>query len=249
MGQKYRSLLTSLGLTDNEIVLYDLLLREGPRSASALADRTDLTRTNTYYILGQLIQKQLIARDNAAGKTVFRAEHPDAVRDLLFQKRQNLEDIRRELEEEFPELVSDYGLGEEKPGVYRFSGRKGLIRAYDEILRDRSPISSIKDRAQLRPILSDYYLEFVRRRVELGLRHRMICPQGTIPDGDDANELREVRYIPRGLLPFDVDLKIARNKVLVVKLREGNASGIIVHDPGIAKSFLALFEFVWNSLS
>src|SRR4051812_14582076 len=70
LSSKYRSLLASLGLADNEITLYELLLRQGPRSASALADAAELTRTNTYHVLGQLTQKQIVARDDGGAKSV-----------------------------------------------------------------------------------------------------------------------------------------------------------------------------------
>jgi sugar-specific transcriptional regulator TrmB len=248
LGQRYRSILASLGLVDNEIVVYELLLRHGPQSASALATRAELTRTNTYHVLGQLNQKLLVTRDGSAGKSVFRAEHPDALRNLIARKKESLDEVRRELEEGFAEIVADYGLGEDKPGVYRFTGKFGLVRAYDEMLRDRSHLSSIEDRARLRAVLPDYYPEFVGRRLESGLRHRIICPGGRPIGADDEGELREVRYIRRRNLPFDIDLKIARNKILIVNFKDKNVAGIVVHDRGIATSFLALFEVVWRTL-
>ena len=56
-------ILKQLGLIDNEIKVYLLLLRRGPSLASDVAEETNLHRTHAYDILKSLIEKSIVSLD------------------------------------------------------------------------------------------------------------------------------------------------------------------------------------------
>lgn len=246
---QYQGLLQQLQLNDNEIAVYSGLLSYGGQSAAELCTRVGLTRTNTYQVLERLITKQLVTKTKTGATTIFHAAHPEALNQLLAQQQDQFSTIQRQLDAIIPDLVSTYALAEEQPGVFRFEGKQGMIRAYEELLKDRLPLRSIQNRESLREFIADYNPIFVARRVQLKIPHRIISVTPNIPltsKGQDQEEMREVRYVKSKVLPWNMDLKITEKKIVMTTFKKESAVGIIVVDPEITRNYQFLFEFLWS---
>ncbi len=234
------------GLNALEARMYQLLLRSGPQSASSIAKIAGTTRTNTYNVLAALSSKDLVERRGTGYKTSFVALNPRRLTGLLERQEQEIRRSRLELEETLKTLVVDHSLAEGAEGVFRFEGKPGMIRVYEELLRDKAPVNSIMDRKLLRSVLADYNPEWVKKRIRRKIRSRIISPHSDVFKTDNQQELREIRYLDPKDFPFGMDLKVTSKKVVMTTFKEESIGGIIIVNPEVIRNFSILFEFLWR---
>jgi hypothetical protein len=129
--------------------------------------------------------------------------------------------------------------------VFRFVGKAGMERAYNELLKDASPLNSLMNRPKYREFMAQYNPVFVRSRIKKRIHHRILSPKHPRIREDDKQMLREIRYLPAGTFPWTMDVKINSERVVMTTLTEETAAGIIIHDKMIAQNFLILFNFLW----
>jgi sugar-specific transcriptional regulator TrmB len=245
MKTRYTKLLEKLGLNRGEMEVYDFLLRTGTLPANEIAAKVGLTRTNTYNIIEALKEKGLLEDERGQSKKLFRARHPDCLKLLIDQKRHDLSSAQEELERSYQELVSDFALSQHSIGVFRFAGKEGMERAYNELLKDGKDLHSIMNRPKYREFMAQFNPGFVRTRVKKRIFHKIISPKHPRIREDDGQLLRQVRYLSANTFPWSMDIKINSERVVMTTLTEDAAAGIIIHDPVIAGNFLILFNFLW----
>ncbi len=243
---EYQKIFEEIGLNQNESIVYELLLKEGAMPAGKISKLTELTRTNTYNVLNSLSRKGVLSKYKDSSYIHYEVEHPTALQELLVNKKKQIDNSQSMLTSYIDSLISDYNLSGKRPGVFRFEGKAGLERSYNEMLKDRHDIDIIMDRPRFRSFIGKYNEYFVRSRKRYQMKTRVITPDYDIIDSSDKQDLRAVRYIPRDTFPFEIDLKITRSRIVITTLREENAVGITIIDAEIARNFMLLFELVWN---
>lgn len=244
---KYSVLLEQVGLNENESKIYEYLLNHGGKTASELSRAIGISRTNMYHVLEQLEKKLLIEKSGMESIATFHAEHPRSLQEYIAKKEQDLQRNRSQIESVMQDMIADYELSEKKVGVFRFEGKKGMEKAYEEMLKDRVHINSIQNRQRLRQFIPEYNPRWVSMRRRYKIFHRIISP--SLSKGvatDDEKDLREVRYIDRTLFPFDMDLKVTKKKVLMTTFKKETAAGMIIVDPEVIRNYMILFQFLWN---
>ncbi len=242
----YSELLERAGLTANEAAIYEFLLKNARSSASAVSKKTKLSRSSTYLSLRQLEEKGLVRKSAVSPKSLYSAEHPHAINEFIAGRREGIERAQRDVVTVMASMVSDYELGKESPGVFRFEGRRGMERVYDELIRDGLQVNSIVSRKMLREFIAEYNPSYVNKRRRYKITSRVITPDLEPVSSGDSAELRQVRYLKFGLYPFVMDLKVTKKKVVLTTFKEQSAVGILIIDPVITQHFLALFEFLWG---
>lgn len=244
--QSVDTLLRETGLSTPQSSLYRALLRLGPQKAITLSDHTGISRTNTYNVLSELEIKGLVERRGGGRKTIFSALHPKKLEEFLDREQRELNARRENLRNSIQNLLIDYSLAEGGPGIFRFEGKEGMIRVYEELIRDKVTVNSIVDRRLLRMAISDYNPEYIRKRIRHKIHSRVISTDSGPIESDDKRELREVRNFDSKIFPFEMDLKITAKKVVMTTFREDSISGTILIDPEIIRNYSILFEFLWS---
>ena len=239
-------ILSDLGFSELEVEVYELLLREGSKKAIEISKQCKISRTNTYNILAELEDKKVIRKVEDTKVARFAAEHPQALQEFLLKEKKSLDTSQAQLSGIMGKLLESYNLSDKQPGVFRFEGKAGLERVYGELLEDGDDIDIIMDRPRLRRFLGDYNDKFVGLRRRKKICTRVITTDYERVDSDDKLDLRDVRYIDAKLFPFEMDIKVTKNKVVLTTLKEESAVGIIIADSEIAKNFRVLYDFFWS---
>lgn len=245
---KYRRLLQDLGLSEKTATAYETLLKHGGLTATQFAEVLEMQRTNAYPIATELVTIGLAVRKKEEGATVFYPEHPSALQKLIHQKEDQLAVAQNSLDSHMDELLTTYNLTESRVGVFRFEGLRGLERAYDELLKDAEDVSSIMDRDLLRDTIKEYNPKWVDERRRRRMNHRIISPEGVDHKTDDETDRRTIRHIPRDKFPFEMDVKITSQKVILTTFAKDALAGVIVSDPEVSKNFQVLFDYLWKQL-
>ena len=85
------STLEKLGLSENEALLYSVMLRHPKCTVQELTTRAPFPRTMLYHVLNQLSQKGLVSSSKDKWRTLYIAESPERLYELLALRAKEFE--------------------------------------------------------------------------------------------------------------------------------------------------------------
>lgn len=243
--------LQHIGLTLNEIELYQLLLRLGEVPLKRLLAEITLKRTTAYTVLNSLEKKKLITRYDKDKIIHFKPESPTKLLDLAEEQYRLLERTKKDIQTVVPEMVSTYILSVEKPIIRSFEGIEGIKKAHMEVLAEKKEIRAYVgineelDEKELNTFWPKYYA--IRRRDKIFAR--VITPATKPAVGYralDKKEYRETRLVPEDKFPFSIEKNIVGNKVAFFSHEAGKLVATIIENKAIAEAEVAAFELAWE---
>lgn len=241
-------MLTQIGLSEKQAVVYEALLNLGKATIGKLLPKIPYKRGNTYDILEELKEKALLSEIEERGKKVFIVEPPEQLKVLIEKKAQEMKQQEKSLQANFDQLASVYRLAMSKPGVRYYEGKDGIIKIYEELLNNSKPIDSIEEKGDLLKYIPDYAPEFVKKRVNLKLFNRVISPDTNKLNKTDPDKFIKAKLIPADKFPFRMDVKISGGIVSLITFQKNNAVGVLIDNPEIADNFKILFNYLWDQL-
>jgi sugar-specific transcriptional regulator TrmB len=242
-------ILLQLGLTDNESAVYLLLLKAPRQTAQQLADQTDVKRTNMYRILDNLLEQELIVRDDSP-VSKFSATEPQQLQKILEQKQLALKQTARSLSAAMPSFRSQYSLSMDKPGVYHMAGHEGIERLLTDMVTSSTEVLLVasndipEDETTL-----NRFVELLMERRDAGVNTRAL-----FHDGPHRERIQK-KFTERGFETRFVESSPFKGEVVIY---EDNVA-FTVYDPSIivtvltnqhiAATMRTMFEQVWLAAS
>ena len=83
-----------------------------------------------------LLEKGLISHSDRSNKTIFIAEKPQKILDILNDRKTKLENLEKTFAQIMPDLDAIYNLKTDKPRVRFLEGREGMEILRNEIIRE-----------------------------------------------------------------------------------------------------------------
>ncbi|NMB48057.1 hypothetical protein GYA13_01250 [Candidatus Kuenenbacteria bacterium] len=240
--------LTQLGLSDKEAEIYQIMLRHGKTPASKILPETTLKRTTVYSILEELVQKGIVEKDESGAIIEFRAKHPYALKEYLESRVIQIKTAESKLDAVLPEFISFYNSAQNRPGVKFYEGKEGIIKIYEELLRQGKNIDSIEDKGELADFIPDYSKSYPQKRVKRNIFNRVIAPSDNPINPTNEQDMRETKFIPTSQFPFRMDVKIAGQLVSLITFKKDNPAGVLIDNQELAENFKLLFEMIWGFL-
>lgn len=247
------SFLSTFGLTDKEISLYELLLAHGRMGAGDIIKQSKLKRATVYQSLYSLEKKGLISHYEAQKKIHFKIESPTKVLELANTQLRNFEQSQRQLMSVLSSLNSQYVLAVEKPVVAMFEGVEGLKEIYNDMLSVGKPIYAALTPEPVEPTLYKWLTSlFVKKRAKLGIEAQVLVAESEKSAeyiAKNKEELRNTKIVDKSKYPFQHEVDIYGDKVAFINYRKGeHLLGIVIHHPSIAKTMKALFDMAWDGV-
>ncbi len=253
-------ILKDLGLNQNEISVYLLLLREGKQKASELTKRTSLSRGLVYKALQDLEDKQIIIKeDEENAVSEFSAIHPNVLQGLVEQKANTVQNLKQSLVNELGTFTSMYNLANNKPGVEFYEGEEGMQKVYDEIIKSTPPneniISFVKvlDQ-QLNSKTSSMLNNYINNRIKKNISVRTMAIRdkfGIALQKKDSTSLRITRLVSANKIPLSLpggEIFTVNNKLYFMSFENNVRIAVVISSNGMTQLFLTLFESLWDSL-
>lgn len=237
--------LKKIGLSENEAKVYLALLELGSSTAQQVAQKAELKRPTTYVQLESLMKRGLVTSFEKGAKTMFRAEDPEHLKQVLEKEKEEQKEKVGALEKILPGLGNLYLSAGERPRVRFFDGIEGLKTIQDEFLKSRANlVKSISNMDNVFSSFPSHEKNYIPRRVQKRIKSRLIY---TSEKGDflptDEKMLRESKFIPN--LSFFGDMAIY-GKSVAISVPQKRPFGIIIESDEIAKSFEAIFDLLWS---
>ena len=240
------SQLKSLGLNDNEIIIYSELLTIGSSVASTIAARTKINKSTVRYICQWLEKKWLILSIKKDSTFIYSPESPHRLHTLIDKEKILLEEKEKNIKqsiEYFENLKNKKTL---LPQVSFYQWKEWLEKLYTKILEINKPIDSIEDKWEMFDAIPEFVDYFIWQRKEKKIYNRVICASNNLINTENKEELRSVKTIDENLFPFSWDIKICWDHVSIMSFVENNSVWISITDKNIADNFRVMFNYMWE---
>ncbi|MBI3334921.1 MAG: hypothetical protein HY001_00275 [Candidatus Portnoybacteria bacterium] len=234
--------LQDLGLTQKEAIVYLALLEIGEATVNTIAIKSGIKRPTAYIVLRSLEAKGFTSRIIKGKKTFFAPQHP---KKLLTEAELRL----KELKEVVPQWESLYRKEEGRPRVMIFEGKEELDRAYDESFIVKGEVVYIGTLPLSMEALPRTYrkMQYIQFTSEYRMRE-------LINESEESREYarccqgpyRQVRFIPKELLPFEADVSVFGDRTLITSVKK-EYFAISIESPEIARAFRTIFEVMWQA--
>ncbi len=253
---EYTQALTETGLTTEQAVLYELLLKLGESPASSLSKAVpsaySLSRPLVYKVLEELITLDLAEKNDPAGKVAsFTAKHPVAISKAIDQKKEQIERTKQQFLATSGKLSSLFNLSVGKPGVQFYEGKDGVWEVLMDSLTASEEILTYADLEAIAKYIPELNAEYSTMREDQDVKKR-----GLVIDSPEARKFlksydgkvtnTKLITATEGVVPFQTIMQIYDNKVSYVTLTSEYLVGIIITDQFIANTHKYLFESLWE---
>src|SRR3989344_6696042 len=234
--------LKNLGLEDKEIKAYLGLLELGEATILAISRKSGLKRPTTYLVIKALEEKGLISRVTRGKKIFFTPQHPQK---LITETELRL----KELQEIVPQLESLFQKEAGRPRVMIYGEKETLDRAFDELFVVKGEVLFIDTHRLSFAAFPTTFKKFDYVKLSPEFRVREIIAESK--DGRAfakkmAGPYYQTRFLPEMWLPFEVDIGIFGNHVLITSVKK-ELFTVRIESDEISRAFRTIFDITWQT--
>lgn len=246
----YEQFLTQIGLTKEQSLIYEALLKNGYLTAGKIAHSINVKRGLVYKNLDELVELGLIEKKDKPGEVArFSPLHPDGLKKIIDEKNKKINIAKNSLESVFGQMLSEYNLLSGKPNVRFYEGKEGMREVLDDSLYSKTEIYSFADLETIEKFIPDVNKDYVAKRKKFDIKKR-----GILPDTPFNREVlskydmdvTDAKLVKLNVPIFETIMQIYDNKISYLTLREAHMVGIIIEDEHIYLMHKNYFEHLWN---
>jgi sugar-specific transcriptional regulator TrmB len=228
-------ILKESGLTNNEALVYQALLKLGPSFAGQISRKTGLHRRTVYDVTEMLIKKGLIGYILQNNKKLFQASSPEKFIDILKEKENSIN-------EALPEMMDLFKATKEKEETLFYKGKSGLRTVFEDQIQTKKEIKIIGASHLAYEILQFYFKWFDKKRVKNKIKTKIIFNKTNkkikIP-------LSEIRFLPQKYTS-PLAINVYGDKVAIILWSKENPLAIVIKNKEISIGYKKYFELMWN---
>ncbi len=245
------SILKRIGLTENEIKIYLILLKIGTATAYDISQKTGIYRVHVYDKLEQLMNKGLVTHVYKGAKKYFQAAAPEKIRQYLEDRKRELELQEQEVEKILPELQAFTLAPREDTRVEVFKGVEGLKYFLKDIIKTAKKevlitgIDDAKYNEALPIFMKQYFRDLRNKRIQervitVKKRGVFMFEKEEAPT-TNYRFLEETQFNPTNTFVYG-------NKVVIVSWGTP-VTAIMIENAGITETYRNNFEHLWKIAS
>lgn len=245
MKNELQKELLGAGMTENEAAIYLAALELGETTVSRLARKSGIKRTTAYLVIESLKEKGLISSLKKETASVFFAEDPRKLHEILEERKEKIDKI-------MPQLLAFTNLIDRKPEIRYFEGEEGIKDVYRDSLKyPNMEMLTWYAENYAGQFDEKFFLdEYIPRR----LKHKIFV-RAILPDNEfirewiknDQAHFRKSKLVSAEKYAISIELNMyGKNKVGIISYEEQIA--IIIESQKIHDSLKSIFEIMWNGL-
>jgi HTH-type transcriptional regulator, sugar sensing transcriptional regulator len=242
----YEQSLIQAGLSKDQSIVYETLVKVGPSPASRVARKTPLSRPLVYKVLGELIDIGLVEKKDVKGKVAeFIPAHPLKLKELSEKNIEQALNAKTALAGVFDKILSDFNLMSGRPGVRFLDGIDGMQKVYDDILDTGEdfylirPVYGTEYEEKMLPIIKDFITQRVKRNISV----ISITPHDSATDRNVEHDnalLLDRTVVDLTAYDSPVEINIYGTKIAFLSY-DKEFVGIIIESPQIARAMKQVF--------
>lgn len=255
--------LEEFGLSENEALVYQSALNLGETSPFKISKSTGIARTTVYAVLTDLALKGLVELESATGlmkqQTRVRAKNPSVLREILWEKRNDL--IKREVDivSILPFLKKEYLKDSTNADFQFFPGAEGAKKVnfdIDSVDQDSyvfdymTPMDVFGSTVINKGVEQSIKVQSKMRSTEYNLisltpwsKHALSYQVGR--SQDYLNHV-EYRVLPFELTGLSVWIYLKGDRVRIVSVKGDEVWGVIIRSQNLTNSLISIHQALWK---
>lgn len=237
--------LQSLGLNEKQAKVYLALLALGRASAYSVAAKSGLKKPTTYVVLGELVEKGLVAKVPRMRKQLFVARSPEEFFALA-------EERLRVAKQALPELMAMATRERPKVRTMFFEGIGGIRQALwyrFEELRGQEVVGFYASSHEAPKEFIDLAFEWCDEVERRNVRVRGIAPKHpSLSAWSDryAKPMWDFKFVPFEMYSATISIDVGDTFARIIGFR--GLQAVIIENPDVACTIRQIFEMVWGTL-
>ncbi|HLG24635.1 MAG TPA: helix-turn-helix domain-containing protein [Candidatus Nanoarchaeia archaeon] len=239
----HNELFRELGLTENEIKVYNTLLDLGASQAGQITEKSGVHRRNVYDSISRLMEKGLVSFVTINNKKLFSPANPEKFLEIIDEKKFELDDVKKRFQKIIPELVLKTAM-QEKHDVRFFKGSEGLKTVFEDIMRTRKGYIGYGPGGQIEKILKHSLDRIVAKMAKARITMKLVYNEGSRKIVK-REKLAEIRFVPDEYSSHAA-MRIYGDKVAILLLTEKDPLAIVIKNAEIAEGYRKYFNVIWK---
>lgn len=238
--------LKQIGLKNNEINIYLLLLSRGLSTPPQIAKQSGIARPNCYAVLTTLISKGLITQQTKGRRKTYLANDPTALLQTMQARTERLTQC-------LPDLKALFLAQKNKPSIRFFETPEQIKEIFYEMLEAKEVLGIASTKKLYAALTPDFFKKYINQMQKRGIFLRDILTADSVPTSAPTpigilKSMYDYRVLDEKFGDIPVDILIWDNKIAFISV-EIPIFGTIIENPAIAKMLKIMFELSWEKLS
>jgi sugar-specific transcriptional regulator TrmB len=246
-NNQIQPILASLGLDQLEISCYLDLLKKSPQRASELAKKFDAPKATVLVALYRLSDHfGIIKRTKQKNCFLFWVEDVNDLLNYTSRQEQQSAENKKTIEQLLPGLRAIMSLDAVKPQISYYEGKKGLKKAFEQVLEEADEIIGYGSNEDDIKYLPELYPNYYERRVKRKIPVKAIIPATDFNIKALANttkELRDTHLIAKGF-NYPIQVNIYKHTAVFYSFEESFA--LIIKSRPIADCLKMVFGLAFE---
>lgn len=257
MQLEYLTELIKLGLTKNEAIFYETLLKYGPANASQISQLANMDKSSAYRAAEQLVKQGLIKYELKKEK-IFIPNPPEILLQIIEQKEKLLEKERKDIKTLVKNIHQNTKLNSFNAKIIVYEDINAPQRIWEDMLEPDVKLQRQMIRIDIQKFIvdqSDLYTyekwveDYIRRRVQKEIHLHYLCSEEWADQKytkTDPKLLKEVRVLPKNI-KLETNIITGGNKFGTHTVTADNTiKGVLIRDQNITETQNQLFDFIWE---
>lgn len=239
--------LLSIGLTEEEIIVYIATLQADNETVLKIAQNTGIPRTTVYLLIESLMQKGFIRETAEGKKKQYIPASPDKIVSYVTAKKQQFAEIASQLQKNIPSIQALYNFNHGKPEMLYYEGHRDVSALLQSVIGTEELCLQL---------MSDAGSEFFSQGFEdlrKAIQQAMIASREIVSDSMTdkhymktyANMRNQVRYMP-AVYKTMVDYVLFADGMIHITYRNEVPMAICIRDKHIVHFEKVRFNLLWD---
>lgn len=252
---KNEEILQQLGLTDGESRVYIALLKLGSSTVGPIAKESKAAYSKIYEVLNRLAEKGLVSHIVKDKTRYYQALEPARLIEYLDTKEKELQENKKQLKDLLPQLNS-LSNSKTKQTAEIFTGKKGLLTAYDLFIKKARPKSTLRFFYVHNPEYDDIIMNifygttnYNNKILAPTLKKKKMKWLG-LANAKGQKEISAPKPIIQKYtnIPLPGNIDITDNAILITTFNQGKISAILIESEDVATNFRNYFDSIWQTV-
>lgn len=241
-------ILTRLGLSSGEALIYELLLETGRKRARDLITPSGLGRCNVYNFLVQLEAKGLITAIKGKQK-LYEAAPPAKLQELIDNQIREVKQLEKDYTSILNSFSSLYNLSTGKPAVEIFEGYDGWDKVLEGTLESKTEICAYVDISVIVDDLAKRNVIYLKKRIAKKIPKKIIVNDTSETRkffNDQNTPFTSVGFLKNFTSKLSTSFQMYDNTIIYFSDAENKKISMVIRDPLIFKTHQDHFNYLWS---
>jgi len=229
-----RETLRKIGLSDEEINIYLLLLKKGSSKATVISKELGVARTTIYRFLSSLHEKGLVSENIQNNVRYYNPVSPNRIPEIMEERVEELKGV-------IPKLASlQKGTGEESK-VELFKGKEGIKTILRDIIRDKKPYTFLGEAEKYFSEIEIFSSQWIKKIEAEKVQGKLLCSE---EQNFKITKTEKYKLLPHDLIP-EISVWTYGNKTALIAWSDP-LYAILINSKSVTRGNKKTFDYFWT---